>query len=228
MFVRKKDVTILVKKGKFITLEGVDGSGISTQTSLLQTWMLDNVHIFSKTYFTKEPTTGPVGSLIQLALAKRLKPLDERIMALLFAADRIDHLYCSGEEEQKEGIITLLEKGINVVSDRYYLSSYAYQSSSVDLDWVREINRYSIKPDLTILLKVPVQASTERRNLSRIHEELYEKEDYLARISHNYERTAKALIREGENILILDGNRNKDEVFSDIQRAVATLFQSKS
>lgn len=218
----------MIKKGKFITLEGVDGSGISTQTRLLQTWMLDNVHIFSKTYFTKEPTDGPVGSLIRLALAKRLKSLDERIMALLFAADRIDHLYCSGEEQQKEGIIALLEKGINVVSDRYYLSSYAYQSLTVDLNWVREINRYSIKPDLTILLKIPVQESTHRRNMSRIHEELYEREDFLARISHNYEQTAEALIREGENIVILDGNRNQEEVFFDIKRAVANLFQSKS
>jgi len=211
-------------KGKFIVLEGVDGSGLSTQAGLLKAWMETNSALFGKTYFTKEPTEGPVGGLIRLALAKRLKPLDERVMALLFAADRIDHLYCTGENEQKEGIISLLNKGFNVVSDRYCLSSFAYQSLKLDLDWVRQINSFSIKPDLTILLLVPIEESAQRRNSSRIHEELYESSASLSTIRLNYDRIARQLKSEGENIVIVDGKRDIQQVFTDVKSAVQRLF----
>lgn len=211
-------------RGKFIVLEGIDGSGLSTQACLLQNWLHENEQVFGKTYFTKEPTDGPVGSLIRLALAKRLKPMDERVMALLFAADRIDHLYCKGEDEQREGIAALLQKGYNVVSDRYYLSSYAYQSLACDLEWLQLLNADSIKPDLTILLQVPIQESAQRRDKSRLQEELYEKRDHLLKISRNYEEIAQKLKTSGENIVMINGNRDKNAVFTDITNAVKTLF----
>ncbi|MBZ4655179.1 MAG: Thymidylate kinase [Peptococcaceae bacterium] len=214
----------MTKKGKFIVLEGVDGSGITTQTSLLRTWLEENEAIYGRTFFTKEPTDGPAGGQIRLALAKRLKPLDERMMALLFAADRMDHLYCTGENEQNSGIVAKLEKGINVISDRYYLSSFAYQSLQVDLAWLRQINAYCIKPDLTILLQLPISESIERRSRARFHEELYEREDYLIQISRNYLEIAGKLQAEGENILIVNALRDKKDVFAEIQEAIKKLF----
>jgi len=216
----------LTSQGKFVVLEGVDGSGLSTQTGLLRAWLEENQSLFGKTHFTKEPTDGPVGSVIRQALSKRLKPLDEKVMALLFAADRLDHLYCTGTGDQLAGINEMLAQGINVISDRYYLSSFAYQALNLDLDWVREINKFARKPDLIIFLHVPVQESVQRRNKSRFHEELYEKEDYLTRISRNYLAVCAKLQAEGENIVIIDGARDKREVFKDIQQAVLQLFQA--
>lgn len=220
----KEDVVFVVNNGKFIVLEGVDGSGITTQTSLLKKWFTANKNIYGKAYFTKEPTDGPVGSVIRQALAKRLKPLDERVMALLFAADRLDHLYCPNEAEQQGGLSHLLAQGVNVVSDRYYLSSYAYQSLRVDLDWLQQINKHALKPDLTIFLQIPVNASVQRRNDSRFHEELYEKTETLINIRNNYLAIAKKLQAEGENITIIDGTRDIETVFSDIKKAVMELF----
>ncbi len=211
------------KRGKFIVIEGVDGSGISTQTNLLKNWFAENESV-GKAFFTKEPTEGPVGGVIRLALAKRLKPLDEKVMALLFAADRMDHLCCTQENEQKEGIISLLDKGYNVISDRYYLSSFAYQSVQIDLSWLRQINTFCQKPDLTILLKVPVAESTQRRHKSRIHEELYEREDHLQKISQNYDKIARELQAEGENILVINGSRDQSKIFEDIKTAVLKLI----
>lgn len=211
--------------GKFVVLEGVDGSGLSTQTGLLQTWLTDNQDIYGKTHFTKEPTDGPVGSIIRQALSKRLKKLDEKVMALLFAADRLDHLFCTDDGEQMAGIKEILSRGINVVSDRYYLSSFAYQSLTIDLDWIREINKYALKPDLIIFLNVPVQESVKRRDKSRFHEELYEKEDYLGRIRQNYLQICTALQQEGHNVRILDGARDKFEVFLDIKEIIDKLFR---
>lgn len=216
-------MTTSKRKGKFIVLEGVDGSGISTQTALLRDWFAENASL-GKAYFTKEPTDGPVGALIRLALSKRLKPLDERVMALLFAADRLDHLYTSEENEQKAGIVSLLASGCSVISDRYYLSSLAYQSVQTDLQWLLEINAYALKPDLTILLMVPVKESAQRRQKSRIHEELYERDDYLQKISENYGRIARDLQSAGENIVIIDGDRDQQEIFAEIKEAVMKLF----
>lgn len=215
------------KRGKFIVLEGVDGSGITTQTGLLKNWFQENPAVAGRTFFTKEPTDGPVGGLIRLFLSKRLKKLDERIMALLFAADRLDHLNLSGLEGQSDGIINLLNKDINVVSDRYYLSSYAYQSLEVDLEWLLQINRFALKPDLILYLQIPIDTSVERRNRSRFHEELYEKETTLTRISKNYEEVALKLKEKGENIAIIDGSRHPDEVFNEIKQLVINLM-SKS
>lgn len=211
-------------KGKFIVLEGVDGSGISTQTNLLREWLEENETLYGRTLFTKEPTDGPVGNIIRLALSKRLNPLDEKVMALLFAADRVDHIYSKEEYGQKAGILATLEKGYNVVSDRYYLSSYAYQSRMEDLTWLMQINTHALQPDLTVLLSVPVNESKKRRDKSRFHEELYEREDYLAQIRNNYLSVAQKLKNEGHNIVIIDGVRDKAQVFQDIVAAVKNLF----
>jgi len=215
------------KQGKFIVLEGVDGSGISTQAELLKNWISENYEIFGKTHFTKEPIDGPIGSLIRQALSKRLKPLDERVMALLFAADRLDHLTCSAKYDQMPGINELLEQGINVICDRYYLSSFAYQSIGSNLDWVREINRYARKPDLVIFLHIPVQESVKRRQKARFHEELYENEDYLSKIRLNYLDICQKLQAEGQAIVTIDGSRDKQEVLRDIQQAILSLFPKK-
>lgn len=212
------------QKGKFIVLEGVDGSGISTQSRLLSLWFEKNKEIYGKTCFTKEPTEGPIGCLLRLVLTKRLKPLDEKAMALLFAADRVDHLYAAGDEEQREGVLSLLDKGINVVSDRYNLSSLSYQSRKVDLKWLRQINSFAIKPDLTILLMIPVQDSVERRSKSRFQEEFYEREDYLQEIRRNYERIAHLLQTEGENIVLIDARGDIETVFQEVCAAVMQLF----
>lgn len=214
----------MVKSGKFIVLEGVDGSGISTQVSLLQNWLEDNQEQFGKTHFTKEPTDGPIGSVIRQALSKRLKPLDEKVMALLFAADRLDHLNCTSNEDQMPGINELLAQGVNVISDRYYLSSFAYQSLKMDLAWVQEINKFARKPDLIIFLLVPVQESANRRHKTRFHEELYENENYLTKIRLNYLEVCHKMQKSGENIVIIDGARDKAEVFHDIQQAILNLF----
>lgn len=213
----------MTNQGKFVVLEGVDGSGLSTQAAMLRAWLEENQTTFGKTHFTKEPTDGPIGSVIRQALSKRLKPLDEKVMALLFAADRLDHLCCSADGDQMPGIIELLEQGINVVSDRYYLSSFAYQSLTLDLSWIREINKFARKPDLIVFIHVPVQESVLRRDKTRFHEELYENEDYLTKIRHNYLEICSKLQAEGENVVVIDGARNKSEVFQAIQQAFLEL-----
>src|SRR5207245_4579638 len=159
--------------------EGIDGSGITTQADMLKRWFVKHGRMV---FLTKEPTNGPAGAVIQLVLSKRLLAAKNRMsssrdkteglhpatIALLFAADRIDHL--TGDVQP------MLEKGVTVITDRYWLSSFAYQSVDLDLEWVRSINSKAIRPDLSIYFDIPIEPAQMRRDQARWHQELFEDE----------------------------------------------------
>lgn len=212
-----------MQKGVFITFEGIDGSGITTQAYKLKEYIGRRLGL--PVHLTKEPTDGPVGGLIRTILARRvgvptpdgrLESIDPRSLALLFAADRIDHL--------KVDILPKLDNGVVVICDRYYLSSYAYQSLNVDLKWLEEINSACRRPDLTIMLSVPPLVAEKRRLEDRWHVELYEETPKLERVRENYFEVIKKLKYQGERIEIVDGNRPLAEVHRDIVRLVRPLL----
>ncbi len=190
----------------FIALEGADGSGISTQTARLADWFrAEGLPVHA----TKEPSGGPVGLLLRLALTHRIghipdaggameaafHPLDETAMALLFAADRIDHLAVD--------VLPRLEQGVSIVSDRYALSSYAIQGLSIELDWLRGINARARAPDLTVLLDVPPEVSVERMR-ARGAVERYERYETLERVRANFHRLVPLLRAAGQHIAVVD------------------------
>ena len=155
-------------EGKLIVFEGLDGSGLTTQAEELRKFLVrEQIEV----HLTKEPSDGPVGAMIKLALAKRLvyqrpngaEALGDATLALMFAADRVDHL--------ENDVNPQLAKGVNVICDRYYLSSLAYQSLSVDSDWIRDINRKCRRPDLTLFLNVPAEICKKRMERLRWHVE---------------------------------------------------------
>ena len=153
-------------KGTFIAVEGIDGSGKSSQLHRLAARLQDHQ---PRCYFTREPTDGPVGSLIRQLLTGRIKA-DNRVVASLYAADRLDHL-----TNQTDGILRLVEGGAVVFSDRYYFSSYAYHSVDVDMEWVIQANSISaglLRLAATIFLDVPVEEALARMAKGRDHTEL--------------------------------------------------------
>src|SRR5206468_8453057 len=144
------------QRGLFIVLEGPDGAGISTQTALLRDALVARG---IKAFATKEPTSGPIGSVIRQALAHRLvyppsQPIEHEVMALLFAADRLDHV--------RADILPRLDMGVHVICDRYRLSSYAYQGLTAGLEWVRALNSRALPPDLTLFIDAPPDVSQRR------------------------------------------------------------------
>ncbi|MFB6146901.1 MAG: dTMP kinase [Halobacteriaceae archaeon] len=200
--------------GVLIALEGIDGAGVTTQAERLEQRLADRLadaagRDGSRTHRTKEPTDGPAGAPIRMALAERLD-LDPVTLALLFAADRRDHV----EQE----IRPLLAEGYVVVTDRYHLSSYAYQLDGVDgdLDWLREINARNRDPDLTVLLDLDVEASHRRRQRDRVAAELFESRETLERVRQNYHEVAAELREEGQQVAVVDAARPVGDVADEV------------
>jgi len=141
------------------------------------------------------------------------RELDERAVALAFAADRLDHV--------DREIRPALGSGTTVISDRYTLSSLAYQSRYADYAWVKEINRYALRPDVTIFLDVPV-AECLRRIRERPALDRYERDpDALAAFLDLYRSAIRDLRADGERIEEVSGVGSVAEVHARLLSAVA-------
>lgn len=216
----------MVQKGKFIVLEGLDGSGSTTQLQLLNQWFIHNRQIYGSHWSTFEPTDGPIGSLIRLTLKKRLPAFDEATMALLFAADRCDHLFRDPSGGKEEGIASKLNSGIHVLCDRYVLSSLAYQARAMGLEWVSQINNQAICPDLTIFIDTDASVAGERMINNRTHTDLYEDLHEQRQIQKKYHEAIDFLKSQGQNIVTVNGQQDQGKVHEDIVKEVAALFNS--
>jgi dTMP kinase len=203
-------------RGRLIVLEGIDGSGTTSQTERLVAHLRQQGRTAVS---TREPSGGPIGRLLrEVLLGQHRMPagdsVDGRTMALLFAADRLDHL-------QRE-VEPLLAEGFDVVSDRYLMSSLAYQAEEADREWVALLARGVRPPDLTILLDIPVAVAAQRRRLAGRPEERYDADSYLERVADNYRRLA----RDAATTVILDGSVSRDEVAKAVAAAVQGRFAS--
>ena len=197
--------------GKLIVLEGIDGSGTTTQANRVQA-ALFGLHV--AIHVTEEPSQGPVGSIIRQILHGRLVSTgfggmsapSWSVMALLFAADRIDHL----ESE----ILPNLSDGVNVISDRYLHSSLAYQTATsgdeANLDWVRAVNRFARTPDLIFFFDVDPQEAQRRRLSRRIGQELYDDLPLQARIAEQYRKLFRG--PQDCRVVTVDANAPVDDV----------------
>jgi dTMP kinase len=193
-------------RGFFICVEGLDGCGKTTQARLL-------VRRLKKDYdavYTAEPSNGKVGRLIK----KQYLHADKRgsivVEALLFAADRLEHL--------KSEVLPALDEGKLVVSDRYVYSSLAYQGAAgLDLKWIEKINEQAVRPDLALFIDVEPETVVQRLKRKRsvmenLQTQLKVREIYLRFVGKG------GLVR-------VDGNRSKREVAREIVAKVKEFLK---
>ena len=194
-----------MKRGGFIAFEGIDGSGKSTQSALLiQRLRREGIPC----YATMEPTDSPIGSLIRQIMTGRIKT-DNKVIAALFAADRLDHLL-----NEVDGIAAKIDEGTTVVTDRYYFSSYAYNSVHMPMEWVIKANEQSsaiLRPSVTVFIDVEPDTALERIAKNRFRQELFEKKSMLVKVRENYMKAFKLLEKE-EKVVIIDGNQPEDKI----------------
>lgn len=200
-------------KGKFIVFEGIDGSGKSTQMKFLADRLQERG---IKVRLTLEPTYGLVGDTLHRILSGEIKA-DPKVTAALFVADRLDHLTNS-----QDGVLKSLDRGEIVICDRYYFSSYAYQSTEVPSEWVFDANRLcaeTLKPDATVFIDISPQTAMERINANRESVEIYETEEKLTKIRKSY-FDAFEKMKDTENVVVVNGERTVEEIAEDIEKYV--------
>jgi dTMP kinase len=202
--------------GRFIVFEALDGAGKTTQVHLLSRHLARSRSV----YVTYEPSDGPAGLQIRLVLEHRIQ-MDHAALAALFAADRMDHLY---HRNGDGGIVTRLLHGVDVISDRYYLSSFAYQGMALDWDWIAQMHVHCIRPDLTLFVDTPVAVCLERIARRRGgRSDLFENQDALTHVRQAYLTAIDRLAQTGENVKIVDGSAPPDQVHAAIWEHVAQL-----
>ena len=205
------------KKPLFIVFEGLDGSGKSTQISMLK----EKLKLMNrKVYVTAEPTNSATGGLIRDTLSNNYKR-EPSELASLFLTDRISH-----NVNPVWGIQKFLKDGIDIICDRYYYSSFAYQGLGTNLQWIIDMNLNCpqiIKPDLCIYLDVDPKRCKRRVDSERAHLEIFENdEEVMHKTRMQFFEVFKKL-NSTENICIIDANRPKNVVADEILTIVMGL-----
>lgn len=199
--------------GKFIAIEGIDGSG---KTTAAQELVRALVARGEKAVYTKEPTDGPIGRMIRQVLRRELS-VTPVAMQYLFSADRADH------QVEIEG---KLKSGKTVVTDRYFWSAVAYGMASrgegedyylTSLSILSLYHRF-LSPDMTFFLDVSPDIARKRIQRGKKDFELYETPESLLRVDKSYK---KLIEKFRDEFIVIDGNRPKEEVLRDLIEKVA-------
>jgi dTMP kinase len=194
------------KKGFFICLEGLDGCGKTTQAKLLA----ERLKKTCRAVYTAEPSNGKIGTFIKQYCLNSKKRLPSIVEALLFAADRFEHV----ENE----VLPAIDQGRLVISDRYVYSSLAYQGATgVDLAWIEKVNEYAIYPDLAVFIDVLPEVAVKRLKPKR---SIMENLETQRRVRQVY----LSFVKEGKLILI-DGNASEKKVADDILKVVLVFLE---
>ena len=198
------------KKGIFICIEGLDGSGKTTHAHRivrnLQKKGFDAV-------YTTEPSRGELGKFIRTSVLQGKKRVPRVVEALLFAVDRVEHL--------EKMVKPALEEGKIVISDRCMYSSLAYQGAAeLDLEWIEEINRMALPPDLAIYIDVPPEVVVERIRRKKSVMERLETQRKVREVYMKYVKNGK--------LVPVDGDRKKGEVEKSILEIVLNFLQNRN
>lgn len=200
-----------VKRGRFIVFEGIDGAGKTTQIERLAERLRAEGH---KVAVTAEPTASVSGGLLRDALGG-IQKRTACEMAALFVLDRIFH------NVNPSGIESLLAQGYDVICDRYYYSSMAYQGSQTNAEWVRDMNLRCPEircPDLCVFLDLSPEESLRRIARDRTTTEIYEKKEILEAVRARFFEVFKTL---EDKVAIIDTTGcSIDEVASKVADVV--------
>jgi dTMP kinase len=209
-------------RGKFIVIEGIDGAGTTTHVAKLA----DRLRLARVAVrVTREPSDGPIGTLARQVLTGRIvapsgKAPGWMTMALLFAADRMDHVDAEIEPFVASGGV--------VISDRYDASSLGYQSvmsgtgGHEAIEWIRLLNRHAPRPDLTIVLDLGAEVAESRRSARGDAVQLYEQNEVQRALVAFYRDLDRHL--PNDRVVHVDAVGSVDEVHSRVSAAYDDAF----
>jgi len=211
-----------MKKGVLIAFEGIDGSGKSSQASLLKDW----IEMKRDAYLTEWNSSEWIHDIIKEAKKKDL--LTPLTFSLIHATDFADRY--------ERYILPMLKSGFVVICDRYIYTAYVRDTvRGVKLDWVKKLYSFAIKPDVTFYIRVQPEVALERIKKSKrkikpqeagadIFPELSPEEGFLkyqTLITEMYDKIAK-----DENFVIIDGNKPPKEIQMEIRKVVGEYIDN--
>jgi dTMP kinase len=212
----------MTERGKFVVLEGLDGAGTTTQVArLADALRARRIPV----RMTREPSDGPIGTMIRQVLSGRIVLPAGRspgwaTMALLFAADRMDHV--------EADIEPYLATGGTVLSDRYDASSLAYQSvvsgrgGADTVEWIRSLNRHAMRPDLTIVLDATPGVAALRRQARGEPPQLYEQNEVQRALAVFYKDLEAHMA--GDRVVLVPADGSVEHVHTQVLQAYDKAF----
>ena len=208
----------------FAVLEGIDGSGTTTQLKILEKSFLreQNRLLLPPIYTTFEPTNGIIGRIIRSALKKETQ-LCANTIALLFAADRNEHIY------GPQGIKERCARGELVVSDRYLPSSLVYQGITCGNEFPAMLNRGFPCPELLLFLDIDIESAEERLK-SRNLKEIYEYREFQIQVRERYKALLPQFRENGVRVEVIDASAPANEVAAEVWNSIQKmrLFQNQA
>lgn len=219
----KQDITFSLEfkpnpyPGKLIVIEGIDGSGKTTQAKELVKKLNKSGYNAS---WTKEPTDQIIGQFIREKILSGNMEINPLALQYLFNADRVMHM---------EKIEKFLQKGMIIVMDRYFWSSVAYALSDMNgvKDWyltafsVLSFYHQFILPNTTFYLDITEEKALERIKQSGKHGEIYDNDEKLPKIQANYQQLLKEFPNE---FTIIDGAQTQEEVTNELYNSVVSIL----
>ena len=211
----------------FVVFEGLDGSGTTTQLNILEHFFLHNkssipnksplsnkssLPTFHKTF---EPTKGSIGKLIRSGLKKEIS-LSPQTIAMLFAADRNEHIFGDG------GVAERCRRGELVVSDRYLPSSLVYQGITCGEELPARLNRDFPGPELLVFFDIESEIA-QKRIAGREQKELFENLDFQIQVRERYKALLPKLRAEGVRVEVIDASLPQEEVARKVWAIVKEL-----
>ena len=205
------------QRGRFIVFEGIDGAGKTTQISLLEAKLRAEGR---RVMVTAEPTVSVTGGLLRDALGG-ISKRSACEMAAMFVLDRIFH-----NVNPVTGIEKMLSEGIDVICDRYYYSSLAYQGSETDFEWVAGMNLNCPeirRPDCCIFLDLTPEQSLARISAGRVSREIYEEESRLQAVRDKFYHVFD-LLRDRDTVRVIDASGTVEAVAARVAAAVEEVL----
>ena len=205
-------------QAQFLTLDGIDGSGKSTHLATMREWFERRG---MPVLFTREPGGTPLGEELRRLLLSPDSRVGLRTETLLMFAARRQHL--------EDVILPALNKGIHVVSDRFTDATFAYQGGgrgipAADIEVLENWVQGSLRPNLTLLLDVPLEVSFKRIARSREKDRFEQEEaEFFTRVRHAYLDRAAA---HPQRYRVIDSNRSREEVRAAVEAALQAHFEA--
>lgn len=210
-----------MSRGRFLTLEGGDGAGKTTQARVIEGWLRERGYDVVR---TREPGGTEIGAALRNIVLHAPGPVSPRAETLIYAADRAQNIAAL--------VTPALERGAIVLQDRYIDSSVAYQGSGRQLagDEVRRINEWAtsgLEPELTILLDVDPAIGLRRVAAQRSAFDRLERETQVfhERVRASYLEIAAA---HPDRVFVVDANRSADAVSTDVLAVLAGAFEPRA